>query len=77
MIKHVIKFEYFTADTKVSKTHTTIIEFPSVTPIESAAVSIAIKAKLTEMHNLLVEKFPNMGFAIPRLNQILEVKIIN
>ena len=77
MIKHVIRFEYLTADNATPKNHTTIIEFVEIKSKDSISVMLAVKEKLTTMHNLLIEKFPNMGFAMPRLTNILEVKIIN
>lgn len=77
MIKHVIKFEYLTADNPTPKNHTTIIEFVEIKSKDSISVLLAVKEKLTTMHNLLVQKFPTMGFAMPRLTQIIDVKIIN
>lgn len=77
MIKHVIKFDYLTDDNSTPKNHTTIIEFVEIKSKNSIAVFLAVKSKLQEMHNLLVQKFPNMGFAMPRLKSIIDVKIIN
>lgn len=77
MIKHVIKFEYLTADNNTVKNHTTIIEFTEIKSIDSTVVFTAVKSKLQEMHNLLIQKFPTMGFAMPRLKKIIDIKIIN
>lgn len=77
MIKHVIKFSYTTIDNAAPKFHTTIMEFEEVQNQHSSNLKIAVRSQLNEMHNLLVKKFPTMGFAIPFLNDIVEVKIIN
>ena len=77
MIKHVIKFSYTTIDNATEKNHTTIIEFPEVQNQHSTGLKIAVRNQLIQMHNLLVQKFPNMGFAIPFLKDIQDVKIIN
>lgn len=77
MIKHVIKFSYTTIDNAAPKFHTTIMEFPEVQNQHSTNLKIAVRNQLIQMHNLLVQKFPTMGFAIPFLKDIQEVKIIN
>lgn len=77
MIKHVIKFSYTTIDNAAPKFHTTIMEFTEVQNQHSSNLKIAVCSLLMEMHNLLIKKFPKIGFAPPFLKDIIEVKIIN
>lgn len=76
MIKHVIKFEYLTADNSTPKNNVTIMVFPEIKSKDSNEVFIAVQTRLQVIHNLLVKRFPNMGFSMPRLKTIVDVKII-
>lgn len=77
MIKHVIRFTYQTGENPRQKNNTVIMEFDKLMNPFSTELKLAVRQKLIDCHNLLVQKFPQMNFGMPILIAIEEVKIIS
>lgn len=77
MIKHLIEFTYTTVDNAKEKKNSVTIEFPEVQNKYSTNLKIELRNKLNQSHNLLMQKFPTLNWAMPFVKEITNVTIIN